>query len=252
MNPIIGITSTKMSARAPLDLGIFVPDGYVNGIVRCGAIPVVIPLVEDDAIIKELIDRVDGVLFTGGEDIGPHLYSEIPHQKLGEVNSLRDRIEMEGIRYALSKNKPILGICRGVQLLNVAMGGTLYQDLPSQLKDSGQHFQKAPRSEGSHFVSVSRESKVYDIFQLERVFVNSYHHQAIKDPAPGFVVTAKADDGVVEALESTVHSFAMGLQWHPEMMWSMNEQMLEVSRYFVHAVRSAVMVGNTLETGTYG
>jgi putative glutamine amidotransferase len=241
MKPLIGITSTKVSIN-PQAMGCYVSDGYFNGVARCGGIPVVIPLLEDEDVTKEIIDRVDAIIFSGGEDVGPHHYGEMPNPSLGEVFPLRDQIEIMGVRYALSKEKPILGICRGAQVINVAMGGTLYQDLPSQMKHSCQHMQRAPRPEASHFVSLQKGSKLFDIFKKERVFCNSFHHQAVKDLAPNFIISALAEDGVVEGFESTVHQFAAGIQWHPEMMWGKNEEMLQVCQYFIDYVKSQMLL----------
>ncbi|SEC13787.1 gamma-glutamyl-gamma-aminobutyrate hydrolase family protein [Paenibacillus sp. GP183] len=237
MKPLIGITSTKVSIN-PQAMGCYVADGYYNGVAKCGGIPIVIPLLEDEELIKEIIDRTDALIFTGGEDIGPHHYGEMPHRFLGEVFPLRDQIELMSVRYSLSKDKPILGICRGAQLINVAMGGTLYQDLPSQMKDSSQHMQKAPRPDASHYVSLQKGSKLFEIFQKGQVFSNSFHHQAVKDLAPHFMIAAQAEDGVVEGIESTVHQFALGIQWHPEMMWGKSEEMLQVCQYFIDYVKS--------------
>jgi putative glutamine amidotransferase len=239
MKPLIGITSTKVSIN-PQAMGCYVADGYFNGVAKCGGIPIVIPLLEDEEVIKEIIDRTDALIFTGGEDIGPHHYGEKPHQFLGEVFPLRDQIEIMSVRYSLSKDKPILGICRGAQLINVAMGGTLYQDLPSQMKDSGQHMQKAPRPEASHYVSLQKGSKLFEIFQKGQIFSNSFHHQAVKDLAPHFMIAAQAEDGVVEGFESTVHQFVVGIQWHPEMMWGKSEEMLQVCQYFIDYVKSQI------------
>ncbi|MBP1937032.1 gamma-glutamyl-gamma-aminobutyrate hydrolase family protein [Paenibacillus sediminis] len=234
--PLIGITSTLVSIR-PGTAGSYVADGYFEGLARYGAIPVVIPLMSDEEVVKELIERVDGVLFSGGEDIGPHLYGEMPHPKLGEVMPKRDRLEMAAIRHALSLGKPVLGICRGVQVLNVAMGGTLVQDLPSQEPGSGQHMQKAPRPEPTHYVDIQPNTQLHEIFQKERVFTNSFHHQAVKSVAPGFTASAFAQDGVIEAIESRDYRFAVGVQWHPENMWLEDADMAKLCEAFIKAAR---------------
>jgi putative glutamine amidotransferase len=233
---VIGITSTLVSLK-PGTTGSYVADGYFQGVARCGAIPVIIPLVSDEQVVFELIERVDGVLFSGGEDIGPHWYGEVPHHQLGEVLPLRDRIEISALRYTLQLNKPVLAICRGIQVLNVAMGGSLIQDIPTQLPDACQHMQKAPRPEPSHHVNIIQNTRLHKITGEPRLFTNSFHHQAVKQVAPGFIISAHTDDGVVEAIESNNHNFAVGIQWHPEMMWSQDDIMLKLCEAFVEATQ---------------
>lgn len=234
MKPVIGISSTKKSLR-PNSEGCYVGDGYFNGIARCGAVPFVLPLVDDDEMIAEMVDRVDGLLLTGGEDIAPHHFGEMPHAQLGDVFPLRDRFELAITRQALAAGKPVLAICRGIQTLNVAVGGTLYQDIASQLPEAGQHMQKAPYAEPTHFVSLKKGSQLRDIFGSERIFTNSFHHQSAKAVPAGWEVVGESDDGVIEAIESVNHRFAIGVQWHPEMMWGRDDAMLGLCRRFVES-----------------
>ncbi|MHB1652200.1 MAG: gamma-glutamyl-gamma-aminobutyrate hydrolase family protein [Desulfitobacteriaceae bacterium] len=232
MKPLIGITSTKISVNPPY-YGAYVADGYFTGISKCGGIPVIIPLMEEEEIWKELLERVDGLIFTGGTDIHPHFYREGLHPKIGELYPFRDRQEIMAVRYAMELDKPIIGICRGCQLLNVAKGGSLYQDINTQREGSFLHAQTAPRDEGTHYVNIVRDSRLYKMVGRERLFTNSFHHQAIKELAPGLKKVAEAEDGIIEAFESVEHTFLMGVQFHPEMMWHAHEEMLKLARYFV-------------------
>lgn len=236
LKPLIGITSTTLSINPPYN-GAYVADGYHTGMARAGATPIIIPLVEEEDVWQDILERIDGLIFTGGHDIHPLYYGEGLHPKIGELDPLRDRMEIRAAQYALRLDKPILGICRGCQLLNVAQGGTLYQDINAQRENSYLHQQTAPRPEPTHYVNLAKGSRMADIFQMERILTNSFHHQAIKDLAPGFKSVAQAEDGVIEGFESLNHSFVLGIQFHPEMMWHQSEQMFNVATYFLDVVR---------------
>ena len=169
--------------------------------------------------VEQLIEMFDGLLLSGGNDINPMLFNEEPHEYLGVVSPSRDSSELELARRMLKTGKPILGICRGLQVLNVAVGGTLYQDLYKQ-NDSPilQHIQKAPNTHCSHYVQLDKGSLLESIAGSERIQVNSYHHQSLKEVPSDFKVTAVASDGIVEAIESTDEQFVLGVQWHPEAL----------------------------------
>jgi len=169
--------------------------------------------------VEQLIEMFDGLLLSGGNDINPMLFNEEPHEYLGVVSPSRDSSELELARRMLKTGKPILGICRGIQVLNVAVGGTLYQDLYKQ-NDSPilQHIQKAPNTHCSHYVQLDKGSLLESIAGSERIQVNSYHHQSLKEVPSVFKVTAVASDGIVEAIESTDEQFVLGVQWHPEAL----------------------------------
>ncbi len=215
--PVIGISSTMgdgSSTSAPLT--------YVNAVIRAGGVPVVIPVTDDKELLSTILERVDAVIMTGGEDIDPlKWYGEQPIPQLGEVAPKRDAFDIALIRLAVAKGLPLLGICRGEQLLNVAFGGTLYQDLPSQYKGySVNHRQKAPGQYGTHSVYIEKGSLLYKLVGLDSVAVNTFHHQAVKDLAPGFRVTARSKDGVVEAIEKVGSTRVYGVQFHPEIFTS--------------------------------
>jgi len=235
MKPLIGITSTIVSLTPPYR-GAYVADVYFTGIAKAGGTPIIIPLVEEEDVWQDILGRVDGIIFTGGSDIHPLTYGEDVHPKIGELYPMRDRVELMAAQYALKLDKPVLGICRGCQLLNVAMGGTLYQDINSQRENSFLHMQTAPRDEGTHYVSLDQDSRLARIFQAKRILTNSFHHQAIKTLAPGLKKVAEANDGIIEAFESLMHTFVMGIQFHPEMMWHRDPEMSKIATHFVNSI----------------
>ena len=191
---------------------------YVQAVIRAGGLPLIIP-VGIEADVEQLVGMLDGLLLSGGNDINPMLFNEEPHADLGEVSPSRDSIELELARQMLKTDKPILGICRGLQVLNVAVGGTLYQDLHKQNEGPIlQHLQKAPNTHPSHFVQLEKGSLLESIAGSERIQVNSFHHQSLKDVPAVFKVTGVASDGIIEAVESTDEHFVLGVQWHPELL----------------------------------
>lgn len=167
--------------------------------------------------LPRLLDLCDGLILTGGEDIDPAWYGEEPIPGLGLVNEARDRMEMAVLRLALEREMPILGICRGCQLMNVCFGGTLYQNLPSQRPSGMVHTQKEPWEQRTHYAEVRAGSRLHTAVQSDELMINSFHHQGVKDLAPGLRVTARAEDGTVEALEAPDYpAWLLGVQWHPE------------------------------------
>jgi len=213
MKPIIGITPDVEK-----DDKHFLRNDYMQAIIRAGGLPFIIPI-GHEADIAQVVVLLDGLLLTGGNDINPMLFNEEPHTHLGEVSPSRDLFELELARQMLVADKPILGICRGLQLLNVAVGGTLYQDLHQQNEGTMlQHLQKSPTTHPSHFVKLTKGSLLEEIAGSERVQVNSFHHQALRDVPSVFKVTGRASDGVIEAVESIDEKFVLGVQWHPELL----------------------------------
>ncbi|PWK16420.1 gamma-glutamyl-gamma-aminobutyrate hydrolase family protein [Tumebacillus permanentifrigoris] len=235
MRPIIGLTSTLVKL-SELSEGVYVHQDYYRGIEKCGGLPLVLPLTEPE-LFQRYLDFCDGVIFTGGEDVDPQHYGAEPHPQLGPILPHRDRVEVEAARYVHQLDKPLLAICRGAQVLNVALGGTLYQDLPSELPHALQHLQKAARGVDSHFIHVEPNSRLHRVFGHDKVRVNSFHHQAVRDLAPGLVVSAKASDGVIEAIEDPNSTYTLGVQWHPESMWDSDDNMLKLFQDFVDQCR---------------
>lgn len=191
---------------------------YIRAIEAAGGLPLLLPLVEAEELLSETLERLQGLLLVGGGDVDPQRFGEEPVSGLGEIDPERDAFEIGLARLALERDMPVLGICRGIQVLNVSAGGTLYQDIPSQVPRAIKHQQDAPRWYPCHEVRLESESRLATIFQADCLRVNSFHHQSVKVAAPIFRVSAKARDAVVEGIESREHRFVVGVQWHPESM----------------------------------
>lgn len=198
---------------------------YLESIRRAGGSPVEVSTDADDP--EAIVARVGGVLLTGGDDVDPALYGEAPHATYQPAEPGRDAFEVALARAAVAAGRPLLAICRGMQVLNVAMGGTLVQDIPSELAGTVPHALAEPRVAIAHEVWVTRESRLWDIMadrlDGESLPVNSRHHQAVKRAAAGFEVTATAPDGVIEAIERPASPFCVAVQWHPENFWRTGE-----------------------------
>ena len=205
--PLIGISANT----AEIDLTL--RRVYCDQIVRAGGVPMVLPPVDDAEVLINMLEGIDGLVLTGGADYNPLWYGEQPEKELHTINSTRDLPELLLTRLAFNRQIPILGICRGVQTMAIALGGNLVQDLKTPLK----HGQDAPRSEATHSVTITEGSTLYALYGQE-TFVNSFHHQAVKDCGSHLHVVATAPDGVIEAVESTEQKALMGVQWHPEWM----------------------------------
>ncbi len=223
-SPLIGITANalleglKESGRRG-DVENAVPQAYVDAVEDAGGTPVLIPLVRNPSTAHRILESLDGLLLSGGGDIDPALYGEEPDPNLKVVDVEKDKLEKELIARALAKNYPLLGICRGMQILNVVAGGTLIQDIPSTARSSIQHLQRATAPVPIHRITLKKGSHLQKIAGQASLRVNSYHHQAVKKIAPGFEITATAPDGIVEGIESRRHRFVLGVQFHPEMMF---------------------------------
>jgi putative glutamine amidotransferase len=189
---------------------------YIKALESAGASVVVIPP-QPEEHLAGMLKKLDGLLLPGGIDVDPARFGEEPIADLGEVSLERDALEIFLAQYAAHNGLPLLGICRGIQVLNVALGGSLYQDLPAQGYQTLQHYQKSEAPVLAHSVEQVGQSPLEGLFE-ERFRVNSYHHQAIKDLAPGLRSVAVAPDGVIEAVQLEGHPFFIGVQWHPELL----------------------------------
>ncbi len=213
--PIIGITTSVNEDESVLQMN----RSYPAAIAQAGGLPVLLPLTGSGAAIGYYAAMCDGLLLSGGDDIDPSAYGEAQSWRCGTVNPPRDAFELALCREFLRLRKPILAICRGIQLLNVALGGTLYQDLQSELPDSLAHQQKQLPRYTSHPATIAEGSLLSGICGTEAIAVNSHHHQAVAIPGHGLTITATAPDGVIEAIELPGHPFCLGVQWHPERLW---------------------------------
>jgi putative glutamine amidotransferase len=214
--PLIGITAGFSAQTHEL---FTLRDDYVRAVEEAGGLAVVLPPAPA-ARAPELVARLDGLLLSGGADMDPGQYGEPPHEKVTGVHPERDTFELALCREALARDAPLLAICRGHQVLNVATGGTLVQDIPSQVAGAVDHDPDRERWEPAHEVRILPGTRLREILKRDRVTVNSFHHQSVRTPGQGIVVSAYAvEDDVVEGIELPSRRFALGVQWHPEAFW---------------------------------
>lgn len=215
--PIIGLTCYAYNNSSPRSA---VGQAYVDAVVAAGGAPVCIPIGVDTAALSVIYGLLDGILLPGGDDVAPERYGEEPHPKLGAVDENRDDLELTLAGWALRDDMPLFGICRGVQVLAVAAGGTLYQDLAAQLRMPDVHAGRGmARDALTHEIDIAPASKLAQTVGEGLTQVNSFHHQAVRDVPDGFVVSARSTDGIVEGIESPDHQFVVGIQCHPEGIW---------------------------------
>ncbi len=220
--PLIGISSNYYPAQTDRDFSRgrdvnYLQVDYHKYLENAGGIPVLLPVLHDKAVLEQTITRIDALFLSGGADIAPEFYNEeiLDQEWLGEIP--RAKFEIELLKLAIHQNKPVFGICRGLQLINIALGGTLYQDLGKQCNlDNHRVIQGKPIPH--HNVTLETGSWLHKVIGDTTIRVNSSHHQAVKTVAPGLKVTAKSEDGVIEGLESTNANFVVAVQWHPERM----------------------------------
>lgn len=210
-------------------------NGYVNSVIQAGGIPIIIPVTTDKNILKEYIELMDGLIISGGYDVDPARYNEDPHPLLQGTFPERDEFEFTLAKMAMDKEIPLLGICRGHQILNVLNGGTLYQDISLKEGSFIKHAQSSHGTVVTHKINIEKDSMLYSILG-DSTMVNSLHHLSIKDLAPGFKIVATANDGVIEAIEKEGDYFAMGVQWHPEVLSEDNESMSDLFKYFINKI----------------
>lgn len=210
---------------------------YTRAIEKSGGCPVILPVMKNYDNINPILEKIDGILFTGGTDIAPKFYGEMPSHGLGEIVPPRDEQEIRlAKKVLLEMDIPVLGICRGIQVLNVAMGGSVYQDIIS--KGFKLHFTPTKcRNAAAHTVKVEPDTLLADISGAKELSVNSFHHQAVKDLALGLIPAAMSDDGLVEAFTMEGNRYVLAVQWHPEMMYDNDEQQ-KIFHSFVDACKN--------------
>ena len=234
--PVIGISGSLIIDDSGSFAGYkrsYVNNDYILSVIRNGGIPFIIPFNENEEVIKAQMEMIDGLLLSGGQDVAPKNYGEEPTPKLGDIFPERDDFEYALLKSALEAKKPVLGICRGSQIINTYFNGSLYQDLSYIGKDVLKHNQVNSPSMVTHSVTIDKSSKLFDIFGEEKIMVNSFHHQAVKKVGEGLVKTAKAPDGIVEAIEKTDYPFLVAVQWHPEMLQNSVDMMNKLFLRFI-------------------
>ena len=237
--PIIGISSSIIVDNSGSFAGYmraYVNKDYVDAVIRAGGVPLIIPFSVDKEVIISQAQLIDGLILSGGHDINPYNYGQEPSQKIGEIFPERDIYEMILLEESKKRDIPILGICRGFQLINAAAGGTLYQDLSLIPGNILKHNQVSNPTLKTHKIEIKENSFISSIFGKETM-VNSFHHQAIDKVADDFIVVARASDGVVEAIEHKTYKFLVAVQWHPEMLAVNCEKARELFSKFVEEAK---------------
>jgi putative glutamine amidotransferase len=237
--PLIGIVPLYDEPRNSF----WILPGYMQAIEHAGGIPVMLPLTANSSVLRQLAKQFDGFLFSGGQDIAPELYGEQPADCCGAVCSERDAMEKALLEFVLKFDKPAFGICRGIQFMNVFLGGTLYQDIPSQFQTETAipHYQQPPYHQPVHSVTVEPETPLFCVLQTGEtpsnasfdIPVNSFHHQGIRRLATELKTAACAPDGLIEAVYHPDKRFVFAVQWHPELSWQTDSNSRKIFSYFV-------------------
>jgi putative glutamine amidotransferase len=238
--PVVGITAdfAEANARTKNEPALFLAQRYYRVVEQAGATPLILPPLSSAAAIRHSLDLLDGLLISGGGfDIHPSYYREQPIRQLGAIKAQRTEFELDIAAAALKKDLPILGICGGEQALNVVLGGSLYQDIAAQVADASEHQQSDKKSSGGHQVQIPDGTRLRAIVGQSSLKVNTTHHQAVKQLGKGLIVDAIADDGVIEGIESTRHTFVIGVQWHPEVLAPRHQGQRRIFEAFIAACR---------------
>lgn len=240
--PIIGVTCNVLTQiSATVDAGIGIPgqdwqliaSDYVRMIEKAGGAPLLLPITKDITRAEKIWQELDGILVSGGNDVDPTLYKERIIAKCGVLDTERDSYEITAVKFAIKNKIPLLGICRGIQIINVALGGTLYQDLPSRGYELHTILAKK-RNEISHIINIKPNSILHKILHKTKFGVNSFHHQGVAKVVAPVEVIAQSEDKVVEAISVPGDNFVLGVQWHPEMMFNSSDH-LKIAKEFVKA-----------------
>ena len=232
--PIIGVIPLWDEEKE----SIWMLPGYMQGLEEAGAVPMILHLTDSETVLKQTISLFNGFLFTGGQDVNPKLYGQEKRKHCGEICDMRDRMETYIFREAiLNQNKPALGICRGIQFLNVMLGGSLHQDIPTELPSTIIHSQNSPYDVPSHYVRIISGTPLHKLVGKENIEVNSSHHQGINRIAKGLEIMARADDGLVEAVYMPEHPHVWAVQWHPEYSLK-DETSKKIFSHFIESIEN--------------
>jgi len=238
--PVIGVSGRIEESKnlEPLSV-VTLAKAYVNAVIQSGGTPVVIPPHLPESHLRSIFEHLDGLLFSGGGDIAPAFYGEKASELLWRIDEERDQTEISLARWALAEGLPTLGICRGIQVLNVAAGGTLIQDIATQTASTITHNLVVGNSMSiiSHTVAIQPQTRLSGIFGVGQLAVNSAHHQAVKALGAGLAITAQAPDEVIEGIEAVEHPFCVGVQWHPEALVDEHPEMRAIFAALIEASR---------------
>lgn len=233
--PLIGLTPQYDVEHGRL----WMRPNYMDAVAAAGGIPVVLPLVREADEIDRIAQSFDGFLFTGGPDIHPALFDEETMRWCGSINEERDALEIALLHRVCALDLPVLGICRGIQLVNVALGGDLYQDIPAQVEGYPvMHEQQPPYTAAVHGVTVEQDSPLYEMTGCRELLVNSMHHQAVRTLSPSLRCAASAKDGLAECVYMPGKKFFLAVQWHPEYLWQTSNPQQKIFSTFVNAAKS--------------
>lgn len=238
MRPLIGIPTRQLKDNDSEIIFNAIASTYTRALEMAGGAPVLVPLRLSEDSLRSIFAKLDGLLFAGGVDVHPREFGEPVEEFCGNIDTDRDAVELNLIRWALKEDKPMLGICRGIQMINVAAGGSLYQDIPAQLPGKLLHSHRKgdPFSLRTHSIEIAPESSLARAVGTTKIDVNSLHHQSLKDIAPGLRVIATAPDGIIEGIEANHNHFALGIQFHPE--WLVDDaRMVNIFKDLVAAAR---------------
>lgn len=243
--PTIGIPTQTLQAIDGIPEGLphswVMNHRYFVAVNSVGGVPFMIPLLDDEATLRCMYERLDGVFIAGGVDVDPSSYGEERHERCGRTDSARDRTEMLFARWALDEGKPVFGVCRGMQVMNVVRGGTLYQDCEATYSGSAKHdyFPNAgyARDHLAHTIRLQAATRLHRTYAADEIHVNSMHHQAVRELGRELVASAHAPDGMIEAIETEGDAFAVGVQWHPEMLVDSDAGTRRLFTTFVDAAR---------------
>jgi putative glutamine amidotransferase len=241
--PLIGITADMSGvaangAGAAQEPTLFLPQRYYRAVHKAGGMSLILPPIASRPALRKTLQRLDGVLISGGNfDIHPIYYGEKPISSLGAIKSERTEFELELIDLALSQDIPLLGICGGTQAINVALGGSLYQDIATELPNANQHEQGAKKGKAGHPIEIHPGTRLRQIVQKQVLEVNTTHHQAVRRIGKGLRVNATANDGLIEGIESPDHRFVLGVQWHPEALVGQDPCQRRIFSSFISAAR---------------
>lgn len=235
MKPTIGIIAHIGKSEKSILGQSSIGNTYVVSVAKAGGLPIVLPTIIADEDMDAYVNMCDGFLFSGGIDISPVYYGEEPHEKLGTTSCKLDHVQLTLMKKVIASGKPVLGICRGHQVLTVAAGGTLYQDVSEHNGTFVKHFQDTDYADASHYVTIEPDSILSSLYG-KTLFTNSFHHQATKDLGPRLQAIAYAKDGIIEAVQLKDYKFGLGIQWHPEAMFAYDDESMRPIFYaFVQA-----------------